>query len=78
LKSVCSWCGLVIHVGSTIDATVTHTICPKCIGRIERQMDERQQSQQPRDQHQKQRKLRRMAVWAQVSILWLRSACTWR
>ena len=30
-KRVCGWCGGVVHVDSTADAVITHTICPGCI-----------------------------------------------
>lgn len=38
MKRVCSWCGVVVNVGSTRDAVVTHSICKKCVAKIEEQM----------------------------------------
>jgi hypothetical protein len=40
VRKICSWCGLVQDVGTARDATVTHTICIKCMMEARRQMEE--------------------------------------
>src|SRR5689334_6927992 len=39
VKKVCSWCHTVQDVGAP-DAQVTHTICPKCMVKVQQEMDE--------------------------------------
>lgn len=38
MKRICSWCGVVIEVGSTQDAIITHSICKICMERVEKQI----------------------------------------
>ena len=40
LKKICSWCQSVQDAGSAADAEVTHTICLKCMIKVQAEMDE--------------------------------------
>ncbi len=47
MKRVCSWCGLVMFVGSTSDTIITHSICEQCVKKIEKQMADREPEKEP-------------------------------
>ncbi len=47
MKRVCSWCGVVMSVGSTSDAIITHSICEQCVKKIEKQMADREPAREP-------------------------------
>jgi hypothetical protein len=40
VKRICSWCGVIISMGSTKDAVITHSICKACVAKVEQEMDE--------------------------------------
>jgi hypothetical protein len=43
---MCSWCGVTMQGGSTPDGPVTHSICPKCIAKIDEQIADVQREKQ--------------------------------
>ena len=50
MKRICSWCGLVMYVGSTRDAIITHSICEQCIKKIEKQMADWEAAKKPTEE----------------------------
>ncbi|HTL03762.1 MAG TPA: hypothetical protein VL243_16110, partial [Vicinamibacterales bacterium] len=48
VKKICSWCHVVQDIGSSPDAQVTHTICPKCMVKVQHEMDDYQRKKKSR------------------------------
>jgi hypothetical protein len=37
-KRVCSWCNATLTEGATSTAPVTHSICPRCVMKVDQQI----------------------------------------
>jgi hypothetical protein len=48
MKQVCSWCGVTMAEPSGRSDEVTHSICVRCIAKIDEQIAERERTKEKR------------------------------